>query len=203
MSFYYRESLFGSRFDARLKSYRSLLDNFFHICTLPFFKRKDSPETIQLKAILQACTLHSTASEPELNLLAKKQISHYAIKNKIYDAQFPIKNLKEDIATLEVAKVALSEWIKVRSVSSPQRAASSRCGLVKRFYSLVQTLQNSILTSIDAQNVLSDFTSTLPDDTKAFIDDPSNAEFRTKLDSQVTINKQVKNELYANFARIS
>lgn len=93
-------------------------DNFLAVCSLPFFRPR-SIATQQLTKILHMCKLHSQQKE-------------------IRDLK-PIEQL-QDIAVLQLIKLALHQWCKDRE------KVSTRIAKVRQLAELMQAKQRSIVT---------------------------------------------------------
>lgn len=141
-------TLFGSHNYKKFQPYKSLVDNFNHMCSIAFFK-KNSDETKQLLEILRACTLNISANETEIQLLKHQQKNKYSLNNKGTDMS--AEKLIEDIRTLQVAKVAVERWLEQRENSS------ERISHVKKFLSGLNALQENLLVSQKQKSSISPF----------------------------------------------
>lgn len=99
------------------EQHKSLYDNFISLCSLTKY-RADSPETAQLLTVLKACRLHSTHT----NLTPLNQTQR-----------------REDIARLEIARLAIEDWLTKRSNSS------SRAESVIKLLDSVNSMRSRII----------------------------------------------------------
>lgn len=109
-------TLFGSNPHKQFKNTKSLSDNFFSMCSLPFHK-PDSNETKALLAVLSKCTLNLTTKDP-----------------------LSSDERKQDVATLEIAKLAIQNWQIQRQQTSTRHFA------VSQFENSVKQLQFRLLS---------------------------------------------------------
>lgn len=117
-SFYnnFKITFFGSDPLKSFKQHKSLHDNFMAMCSLPFYQA-DSSETSKLLEVLKACELHSTSPHSK------------------FQPQLTLVQRRADIARMEIAVMALNNWLAERATSS------TRVTAVKRFMSGLKQMQ--------------------------------------------------------------